>query len=56
MMIIMKEIFQLIVKIFEGLDDTSSCLFQKRVLIPETVAKVKSCLSLLDLECEALIL
>ena len=55
MMIIM-ETFQLIVKTFEGPDDTSSCLFQKRVLIPETVAKVKSCLSLLDLECEALIL
>jgi len=41
---IMKEMFQLIVEPFERLDDMSICLFQKRVLILESVAKVKSCL------------
>ena len=41
---IMKEMFQLIVEAFERLDDMSICLFQKRVLILESVAKVKSCL------------
>jgi len=36
----MKDIFQLIVEAFEGLDDMCSRLFHKRVSILETVDKV----------------
>jgi len=46
----------MIVESFEGLYDTSSRSFQKRVLILETVAKVRSCVVMLDLECDTLIL
>lgn len=53
---IMKEIFQMIVGAFERLDDTSSRSYQKRVSILETVAKVRSCVVMLDLECDTLIL
>lgn len=53
---IMKEIFQMIVGAFEGLHDTSSRSFTKRVSVLETVAKVRSCVVMLDLECDALIL
>lgn len=53
---IMKDIFQMIVGAFEGLDDTASRSYQKRVSILETVAKVRSCVVMLDLECDALIL
>ena len=52
----MKEIFQVIVEAFEGFDDTSIHSFQKRVSILETVAKFGSCIIMLDLECDALIL
>ncbi|XP_043695033.1 nucleolar and coiled-body phosphoprotein 1 isoform X2 [Telopea speciosissima] len=52
----MKEIFQLIVGAFEKLFDTSSCSYAKRVSVLETVAKVRSCVVMLDLECDALIL
>ncbi|XP_042394976.1 uncharacterized protein LOC121985530 isoform X2 [Zingiber officinale] len=53
---LMKEIFQLIVQAFENLDDLSSRSFPKRVSMLETVAKVRSCVLMLDLECDALIL
>ncbi|WOL08646.1 hypothetical protein Cni_G17399 [Canna indica] len=53
---LMKEIFQSIVQAFENLDDMSSRSFPKRVAILETVAKVRSCVVMLDLECDALIL
>lgn len=52
----MKEIFQLIVSSFENLHDKSSRWYSKRTLILETVAKVRSCVVMLDLECDALIL
>ncbi|MCD7453109.1 hypothetical protein HAX54_019767 [Datura stramonium] len=51
----MKDIFQLIVSSFENLDDQSSRSYNKRVLILETVAKVRSCVVMLDLECDRLI-
>ncbi|KAJ4958149.1 hypothetical protein NE237_025260 [Protea cynaroides] len=51
----MKEIFQLIVGAFENMFDTSSRSYSKRVSILETVAKVRSCVVMLDLECDALI-
>ncbi|XP_021739543.1 eukaryotic translation initiation factor 5B-like [Chenopodium quinoa] len=51
----MKEVFQLIVSSFEKLDDQSSPSYGKRTSILETVAKVRSCVVMLDLECDALI-
>ncbi|CAA7409413.1 unnamed protein product [Spirodela intermedia] len=53
---LMKEIFQRIVQSFRNLDDMSSSLYPKRVSILETVAKVRSCVVMLDLECDSLIL
>ncbi|KAK4600621.1 hypothetical protein RGQ29_010321 [Quercus rubra] len=52
----MKEVFQLIVSSFENLSDKSSRSYTKRTSILETVAKVRSCVVMLDLECDALIL
>ncbi|CAO2816874.1 unnamed protein product [Amaranthus hypochondriacus] len=52
----MKEVFQLIVSSFEKLDDKSSLSYLKRTSILDTVAKVRSCVVMLDLECDALIL
>ncbi|KAF7830345.1 Sister chromatid cohesion protein PDS5 like B-B [Senna tora] len=52
----MKEVFQLIVSSFENLYDKSSPSYTKRASIVETVAKVRSCVVMLDLECDALIL
>ncbi|KAI9106695.1 hypothetical protein K1719_022223 [Acacia pycnantha] len=51
----MKEVFQLIVSSFENLLDKSSPSYTKRASIVETVAKVRSCVVMLDLECDALI-
>ncbi len=51
----MQEIFQLIVGIFRGLDDVDSPSFSSRVNILETVAKVRSCVVMLDLDCDDLI-
>ncbi|KAJ6956817.1 hypothetical protein NC653_038888 [Populus alba x Populus x berolinensis] len=48
----MKEVFQLIVSSFENLDDKSSRSYVKRASILETVAKVRSCVVMLDLECD----
>ncbi|XP_058068519.1 sister chromatid cohesion protein PDS5 homolog C-like [Magnolia sinica] len=53
---LMKEIFQIIVTAFEKLHDMSGASYSKRVSILETVAKVRSCVVMLDLECDALIL
>ncbi|KAE9586440.1 hypothetical protein Lalb_Chr24g0402031 [Lupinus albus] len=52
----MKEAFQLIVSSFENLHDMSSRSYRKRVDILETVSKVRSCVLMLDLECDDLIL
>ncbi|XP_010275763.1 PREDICTED: neurofilament heavy polypeptide-like [Nelumbo nucifera] len=52
----MKEIFQLIVASFEKLFEMSGRSYSKRVSILETVAKVRSCVVMLDLECDSLIL
>lgn len=51
-----QEVFQLIVSSFENLFDKSSRSYAKRTSILETVAKVRSCVVMLDLECDALIL
>ncbi|KAJ8570010.1 hypothetical protein K7X08_006587 [Anisodus acutangulus] len=51
----MKDIFQLIVSSFENLDDQNSRSYNKRVSILKTMAKVRSCVVMLDLECDRLI-
>ncbi|KAL0910609.1 hypothetical protein M5K25_021608 [Dendrobium thyrsiflorum] len=53
---LMKEIFAMIVDAFEKLDDMSGCSYFKRVSILEIMAKVRSCVVMLDLECDDLIL
>ncbi|XP_019243877.1 PREDICTED: uncharacterized protein LOC109223867 isoform X4 [Nicotiana attenuata] len=52
---LMKEIFQLIVRAFEELSH-SARHYYKAVHILETVADVKACVMLLDLECDALVI
>ena len=54
--IFMQEVFQLIVSSFENLHDKLSQTYPKRISILETVAKVRSCVVMLDLECDVLIL
>ncbi|KAH9616279.1 hypothetical protein KSS87_014640 [Heliosperma pusillum] len=52
---VMKEVFQLTVSCFEKLDDKSSRSYMKRISILETLARVRSCVVMLDLECDDLI-
>lgn len=52
----MKEVFRLIVSSFENLHDKLSQSYTKRTVILETVSKVRSCVVMLDLECDDLIL
>ncbi|CAH8388794.1 unnamed protein product [Eruca vesicaria subsp. sativa] len=52
---IMRDIFQLIVSAFSGLDDVGGPSFGRRVVILETVAKYRSCVVMLDLECDDLV-
>ncbi|KAL5769361.1 hypothetical protein ACOSQ2_016144 [Xanthoceras sorbifolium] len=52
---VLKDIFQLIVGTFSGLKDTSGPSFGRRVVILETLAKYRSCVVMLDLECDDLI-
>ncbi|KAL1532680.1 sister chromatid cohesion protein PDS5 C [Salvia divinorum] len=51
----MKEVFQLIVSSFENFSDVTSRSHEKRATILETVAKVRSCVIMLDLECDQMI-
>ncbi|XP_039007782.1 protein IWS1 homolog isoform X2 [Hibiscus syriacus] len=51
----MREVFQLIVSSFENLSDKCSRSYIKRTSILEIVAKVRSCVVMLDLECDDLI-
>ncbi|KAL0739306.1 hypothetical protein Bca4012_015516 [Brassica carinata] len=52
----MKEVFKLFVSSFENLPDYYSRSYPKRISILETVAKVRSCVVMLDLECDALLI
>ncbi|XP_044461448.1 sister chromatid cohesion protein PDS5 homolog A isoform X2 [Mangifera indica] len=52
---VLKDIFQLIVGTFSGLKDTSGPSFGRRVVILETLAKYRSCVVMLDLECNDLV-
>ncbi|KAK8916174.1 hypothetical protein KSP39_PZI023114 [Platanthera zijinensis] len=54
---LMKDIFTVIVDVFGKLDDISGGpSYSKKISILETVAKVRSCVVMLDLECDDLIL
>ncbi|MED6138901.1 hypothetical protein PIB30_078895 [Stylosanthes scabra] len=52
---VLKDIFQLIVSTFSGLSDTDSPSFGRRVAMLETLAKYRSCVVMLDLECDDLV-
>ena len=52
----MKEIFQLILEAFENMSHVSIRSYKKVVSILDTIAKVKLCLVMLDLECDALVI
>ncbi|KAL2603500.1 hypothetical protein GLYMA_09G014600v4 [Glycine max] len=52
---VLKNIFQLIVGTFSGLSDTSGSSFDQRVAILDTLAKYRSCVVMLDLECDDLV-
>ncbi|XP_023875273.1 sister chromatid cohesion protein PDS5 homolog D [Quercus suber] len=51
----MKEIFQLILAAFENMSHVSTRSYKKVVSILDTIEKVKLCLMMLDLECDALV-
>ncbi|XP_050290638.1 sister chromatid cohesion protein PDS5 homolog D-like [Quercus robur] len=51
----MKEIFQFIVAAFENMPHVSTRSYKKVVSILDTIAKVKLCFVMLDLECDALV-
>ncbi|KAL3614925.1 hypothetical protein CASFOL_040586 [Castilleja foliolosa] len=51
----LKDIFELIVSTFSGLSDVNGPSFGRRVVILETVARYRSCVVMLDLECDDLI-
>ncbi|KAL3643305.1 hypothetical protein CASFOL_014120 [Castilleja foliolosa] len=52
---ILKDCFQLTVSTFSGLSDTNAPSFGRRVVILETLARYRSCVVMLDLECDDLI-
>lgn len=52
---VLKDVFQLIVSTFSGLGDTSGPSFERRVVILETLARYRSCVVMLDLECDDLV-
>ncbi|TKY72277.1 Sister chromatid cohesion protein PDS5-like B [Spatholobus suberectus] len=52
---VLKDIFRLIAGTFSGLSDTSGPSFDQRVAILETIAKYRSCVVMLDLECDDLV-
>ncbi|XP_008805490.2 sister chromatid cohesion protein PDS5 homolog A isoform X2 [Phoenix dactylifera] len=52
---VLRDIFHLIVSTFSGLGDINSPSFGRRVVILETLARYRSCVVMLDLECNDLI-
>ena len=50
-----KEIFQLTIAGFQNLSYVSSRYYTKVVSILDTIAKIRSCLVMLDLKCDALV-
>ncbi|XP_010252783.1 PREDICTED: sister chromatid cohesion protein PDS5 homolog B [Nelumbo nucifera] len=52
---VLRDIFHLIVGIFNGLGDINGPSFGRRVVILETLARYRSCVVMLDLECDDLV-
>ncbi|KAI4311859.1 hypothetical protein MLD38_036722 [Melastoma candidum] len=52
---ILKDTFELIVGTFKGLGDASGPSFGRRVAILEMIARYRSCVVMLDLECDDLV-
>ncbi|KAG9448592.1 hypothetical protein H6P81_008557 [Aristolochia fimbriata] len=52
---VLRDIFHLIVGIFKGLGDVHAPSFGRRVVILETIARYRSCVVMLDLECDDLV-
>ncbi|KAH9293451.1 hypothetical protein KI387_041357 [Taxus chinensis] len=52
----MEEVFELMIGSFQKLWDTTNPYFDKRVKILENMAKVRTCIPMLDLDCDDLIL
>ncbi|XP_015691513.2 E3 ubiquitin-protein ligase RBBP6 isoform X2 [Oryza brachyantha] len=52
---VMKDVFTRVIEAFEKLDDMESPSYARRVAMLETVAKVRSCVLMLDLDCDDLI-
>ncbi|XP_023738214.1 sister chromatid cohesion protein PDS5 homolog A isoform X1 [Lactuca sativa] len=52
---VLKDIFHLYVSTFNGLRDTKDPSFERRVIVLDTVAKYRSFVVMLDLECDDLI-
>ncbi|GER48127.1 sister chromatid cohesion protein pds5 [Striga asiatica] len=52
---VFKDIFQLLVSTFSGLSDINAPSFRRRAAILETMARYRSCVVMLDLECYDLI-
>lgn len=54
--LVLQEIFRLTIEAFDKLADASSRSYRKAESVLDNVAKVRSCLVMLDLECYDLIL
>ncbi|XP_073137283.1 sister chromatid cohesion protein PDS5 homolog A isoform X2 [Henckelia pumila] len=52
---VLKDIFELIVGTLSGLKDVNGPSFGRRVVILETLARYRSCVVMLDLECDDLV-
>ncbi|XP_043688840.1 sister chromatid cohesion protein PDS5 homolog A-B isoform X2 [Telopea speciosissima] len=52
---VLRDIFNLIVGTFSGLGDINGPSFGRRVVILETLARYRSCVVMLDLECDDLV-
>ncbi|XP_075505571.1 sister chromatid cohesion protein PDS5 homolog A-like isoform X1 [Primulina tabacum] len=52
---VLKDIFELIVGTFSGLSDINGPSFGRRVVILETLARYRSCVVMLDLDCDDLV-
>ncbi|XP_078165955.1 binding protein isoform X5 [Carex rostrata] len=52
---VLRDMFEIIVGTFSGLKDSNSATFPRRVAILETLARYRSCVVMLDLDCNDLI-
>ncbi|KAL5149749.1 Sister chromatid cohesion protein PDS5 A [Glycine soja] len=52
----LRDVFKLIISLFEDLADTASPFFSKRVKVLETMAQLKCCVIMLEIDCIDLVL